>query len=120
MFDITPNFYRAHAQRYAEINKLGLQRMFVDTTHPDLKGNHSLIDHLKTLTPGITGLDAGCGAGAIDVATMLADGYDIWGIDVVPENIEIGIDLHPNLKDRLTIQILAANNFFKYLAKNNL
>ena len=30
------------------------------------------------------------------------------------------IKCHPNLKDRLTIQILAANNFFKFLAKNNL
>lgn len=112
MFDISPNFYQTHAQRYAEINKLGLQRMFLDTTNPDLKGNHSLLDHLKTLIPGTTGLDAGCGAGAIDVADMLADGYDIWGIDVVPENIQAGVDHHPNLKDRIKTADLAKSLFF--------
>ena len=110
--DISPNFYRAHAPRYAEINKLGLQRTYVGASHAGLKGNHSLMKHLKKLTWGIRGLDAGCGAGAIDVARLVEDGYDICGIDVIHENIQMGIDYYPHLKDRLWTANLAEKLFF--------
>ena len=101
--DISPEFYRDHADRYAEINDLGLQRTFVNASHAELEGNHSLMTHLHALSPGIRGLDAGCGAGAHDVASMLAAGYDIYGIDVVPENIAAGIDYYPHLEARIWV-----------------
>jgi SAM-dependent methyltransferase len=101
--DISPEFYRDHADRYAEINDLGLQRTFVEASHPELEGNHSLLARLQTLTPGIRGLDAGCGAGAHDVASMLAAGYDVYGIDVVPENIAAGIEYYPYLEARIRV-----------------
>lgn len=110
--DISPNFYRTHAGRYAEINKLGLQRVYVEASHAGLKRNRSLVKHLKKLTWGIRGLDAGCGAGALDVARLLEDGYDIFGIDVIHENIQTGIDYYPHLKGRLWTSDLAQKLFF--------
>ena len=110
--DISPDFYRTHATRYAEINKLGLQRTYVGASHFSLKGNHSLIKHLKKLTWGLRGLDAGCGAGAIDVARLLEAGYDICGIDVIHENIQTGIDYYSHLRSRLWKGDLAQKLFF--------
>jgi len=110
--DISPSFYRAHASRYAEINKLGLQRTYVISSHAGLKGNHSLLKHLKKLTWGIRGLDAGCGAGALDVGRLLEDGYDICGVDVIDENIQMGVDYYPHLKGRLWTSDLSQKIFF--------
>ena len=50
---ISSNFYRTHGGRYAEINKLGLQLIYVEASHAGLKRNRSLMKHLKKLTWGL-------------------------------------------------------------------
>ena len=70
------------------------------------------MNHLKKLTWGLRGFDAGCGAGALDIARLLEDGYDVCGIDVIQENIQMGIDYYPHLKDRLWTADLAQKLFF--------
>ena len=62
-----------------------------------------LVEHLKTLVPGKCGLDTGCGAGARDVYNLYLDGYNISGIDVVRENIDVAVEIHPEIRDRLSI-----------------
>ena len=62
-----------------------------------------MIEYLKTLVPGKCGLDAGCAARARDVYNLYLDGYNMSGIDVVRENIDVAVELHPEITDRLSI-----------------
>ena len=103
MLDYSEKFYARHASRYAEVSHQLLQSIYIESSHPKLTGDLDLIEHLKTLIPGKCGLDAGCGAGARDVYNLLSDGYDIFGIDTVKENIDIAIKLHPEITDRLSV-----------------
>ncbi len=105
--DISADFYREHARHYAKINLTGVQRVFPEASHSDLEGNHSLLLRLQELVPGSRGLDAGCGAGAHDVAMLLDRGYDMYGIDVVPENIECALDYYPDLHGRVWVADLS-------------
>lgn len=102
MEDHSEKFYARYAERYAEVAHQYLQSVYVEASCPELTGDLALIAHLKTLVPGKRGLDAGCGAGARDVYSLWRDGYDIFGIDAVKENIDIALKLHPEIADRLS------------------
>ena len=103
MLDYSEQFYRQNARRYAEVSHQFLQSVYVKSSHPALKNDWDLLERLKELVPGKRGLDAGCGAGARDVYTLWLSGYDIWGIDVVDENIKLAIELHPEIADRISV-----------------
>ncbi len=103
MADYSERFYTRYAPRYAEVSHQLLQSIYVESSHPRLTGDLALIEQLKSLVPGKRGLDAGCGAGARDVYNLWVDGYDIYGIDSVAENIEIAAQLHPQIANRLSL-----------------
>ncbi len=105
--DISTDFYRRHASRYAEVCRLGLQSVYIQASHPNLIGDESLLARLRELVPGKRGPDAGCGAEARDVAGLLAEGYDIYGIDAVEENIACALESHPELAGRIWVADLA-------------
>ena len=97
------DFYRRHANRYA-INQIAkVQRIWSRSSHSQLRGNHSLINALVKLTPGPRGLDAGCGAGAVDVADLVGRGLDVVGIDAIKDNVEEALRLHPSLAGRVKV-----------------
>lgn len=103
MLDYSEKFYARYADRYAEVSHQLLQSIYIESSHPKLASDLDLIEHLKTLAPGKHGLDAGCGAGARDVYTLWSEGYDIFGIDAVKENIDTAIRFHPEITDRLSV-----------------
>lgn len=103
MLDYSEKFYAHYAGQYAEVSRQLLQSIYIESSHPKLTGDLALIEHLKTLTSGKRGLDAGCGAGARDVYSLWSDGYNISGIDAVKENIDVAIRLHPEIADRLSV-----------------
>jgi len=94
-------FYRRNAERYAQVAESGLQSTAVDSSHPRLRGDWDLVARLAQLAPGITGLDAGCGAGARDVRRLLHRGYDMTGIDAVNEAVRLTHKLCPDLRRRV-------------------
>ena len=101
--DFSEEFYRHHAHRYAEVAHQLLQSVYLHSSHPALKGDLDLLERLKELTPGPRGLDAGCGAGARDVHQFWREGYDIYGIDAVEENVQMAKQLHPEIADRVSV-----------------
>jgi len=103
MNDYSERFYQSHARRYAEVSSQFLQSVYVKSSHQRLKNDWDLMERLKQLSPGKRGLDAGCGAGARDVYALWSWGYDIRGIDVVSENIEVAIENHPEIADRVLV-----------------
>ena len=103
MLDYSEQFYRENARRYAEVAHQFLQSVYVKSSHPALKNDWDLLERLKELVPGKRGLDAGCGAGARDVYALWSWGYDMWGIDVVEENLKMVIELHPEVAGRMLV-----------------
>jgi len=103
MLDYSEKFYARYAGRYAQVSHQFLQSIYIESSHPRLTSDLDLIERLKTLVSGKRGLDAGCGAGARDVYSFWSDGYDIFGIDAVKENIGIAIKLHPEIANRLSV-----------------
>ena len=101
--DYSEDFYRHHAQRYSEVAHQLLQSVYIKSSHPTLKGDMDLLDRLVQLAPGKTGLDAGCGAGARDVHHLWGLGFDIHGIDAVPDNIAEARVRHPEIAGRVTV-----------------
>ena len=101
--DFSEEFYRHHFGRYAEVAHQLIQSVYIRSSHPALKGDLDLLVRLRELTPGPRGLDAGCGAGARDVSQFWREGYDIYGIDAVEENIEMAKKLHPEIADRVSV-----------------
>ncbi len=101
--DFSEEFYRRHSDRYAEVAHQLVQSVYIRSSHPTLKGDLDLLVRLRELTPGPRGLDAGCGAGARDVYQFWREGYDIYGIDAVEENIEMAKKLHPEIADRVSV-----------------
>ena len=97
------DFYRHYADRYAEVAHQLIQSVYIKSSHPALKGDLDLLVRLRELTHGSRGLDAGCGAGARDVYQFSLDGYDMYGIDAVEENIRCAKELHPEIADRVSI-----------------
>jgi SAM-dependent methyltransferase len=107
MTDYSARFYERHARRYSEVAHGLLQSVYVKSSHPAVRTDLDLLERLKELVPGKRGLDAGCGAGARDVYSFWASGFDIQGIDVVEENIRMARELHPEIADRVTMADLA-------------
>ena len=101
--DYSEGFYRRHSERYAEVAHQLLQSVYIHSSHPALQGDLDLLERLKELIPGRSGLDAGCGAGARDVYDFWNKGYDIYGIDAVEENIRVAKELHPEIADRVSV-----------------
>ena len=102
--DFSETFYRHNAQRYAEVSHGFVQSIYINSSHPSLKGDADLIDRLQELVPtGSRGLDAGCGAGARDVFFYWQKGYDIFGVDSIEENILEARRLHPEIADRVSV-----------------
>ena len=101
--DYSEEFYRAHADRYAEVAHQLIQSIYIKSSHPALKGDLDLLERLKELITGRQGLDAGCGAGARDVYQFWLGGYDIYGVDAVEENIRAAKELHPEIADRVSV-----------------
>lgn len=105
--DYSARFYANHAERYAEVSHQWLQSVYIRSSHPAVGTDGDLLERLKELAPGKRGLDAGCGAGARDVYDFWSSGFDIWGIDVIDENIRVARELHPEIADRLLVADLA-------------
>lgn len=101
--DYSPGFYREHAQQYAQVAADFRQSVYLKSSHPKLQHDWDLWERLTQLAPGLRGLDAGCGAGARDVFHAWSKGYDITGIDAIPENIQTARDLHPEIADRVFV-----------------
>ena len=102
--DFSESFYRSYAQRYAEVSHNFIQSVYTDVSHGGLTGDTALIDRLQELVPaGSRGLDAGCGAGARDVFLYWQQGYDIYGIDAVAENVQEAQRLHPEIARRVSV-----------------
>jgi SAM-dependent methyltransferase len=97
------DFYRDHAQDYARVSHDFLDQQYTDPSHPQMSNDHDLLARLKTLIPGKKGLDAGCGAGARDVFLLWQEGYDMLGVDAVPENIQEAARRHPEIADRVSV-----------------
>ena len=95
--DYSPAFYRKYAQQYTSVSEEFRQSVYLKSSHPQLKHDWDLWDRLIELAPGRRGLDAGCGAGARDVFHGWQNGYDVTGIDAIPENIQAARDLHPEI-----------------------
>ncbi len=97
-------FYEAYAQRYAQVAHDFIQSVYTNTSHPGLTSDLDLMVRLKELIPpGGRGLDAGCGAGARDVFYYWRDGYNIVGMDVMDENVQVARKLHPEIADRVCV-----------------
>ena len=102
--DFSESFYRHHAQRYAEVAHNFIQSVYIEASHPLLAGDRDLMDRvLELVPPGSRGLDAGCGAGARDVFFYWQNGYDIYGVDAVEENILEARSLHPEIAYRVEV-----------------
>lgn len=102
--DFSETFYRRHARRYAEVSHNFIQSVYIESSHPELKGDTDLMDRLRELVAaGSRGLDAGCGAGARDVFFYWERGYDIFGVDAVEENILEARRLHPEIAGRVSV-----------------
>ena len=102
--DFSESFYRSHAQRYAEVSHNFIQSVYLEASHPGLKGDMDLMDRLQELVPpGCRGLDAGCGAGARDVFFYWQRGYDVYGVDAVEENIAEARKRHPEIASRVSV-----------------
>ena len=97
------DFYRQHAERYAQLSHEFIHSVYTDGSHPALKGDMDLLNRLMELAPGQRGLDAGCGAGARDVHLLWSRGYDMSGLDAVAENIQVARELHPEIADRVQV-----------------
>ena len=101
--DYSEDFYRHHAQRYSEVAHQLLQSVYIKSSHPTLRSDMDLLDRLVELAPGERGLDAGCGAGARDVHHLWSLGFDIYGVDAVPDNIDEAKARHPEIADRVSV-----------------
>ena len=106
--DYSESFYRDYATRYAEVSHNYIQSVYINSSHPALKGDDDLLDRMVELVPeGGRGLDAGCGSGARDVFLYWQRGYDVYGVDAVDENIQEARRLHPEIADRVAVADLS-------------
>ena len=101
--DWSEEFYKHHALRYSDVTHQLLQAVYTRSSHPALKEDFDLLDRLVQLAPGRRGLDAGCGAGARDVHRLWTQGFDVYGIDAVEENIQQAKEIHPEISDRVSV-----------------
>lgn len=101
--DFSPDFYRRQARRYAEVAHEYGQSVYLDASVPGLTDDLVLLARAMELAPGLSCLDAGCGAGARDIFTLWANGWDAYGIDAVAENIQVAREWHPGIADRVSV-----------------
>ena len=91
-------FYRERASEYA-----ALRQVFANRSHPEFREDRDLYLRLAELaTPG-PGLDAGCGAGALEMSYLAELGFEMFGLEAVEENIRIARSLRPEFHDRLQV-----------------
>ena len=91
-------FYQERASEYA-----ALSRVFANRSHPGFREDRDLYRRLAELaTPG-PGLDAGCGAGALEMSYLAELGFQMFGLDVVAENIRVAHSLRPEFVGRLQV-----------------
>jgi len=101
------SFYARYAERYAQVAHQYLQSVYIESSHPALTGDLALQERLKELAkPQGRGLDAGCGSGARDVYAFWSEGFNMWGIDAIPENIQVAREWHPEIQDRVFVHDL--------------
>ena len=91
-------FYRERASEYA-----ALRQVFANRSHPEFREDRDLYLRLAELAPSGPGLDAGCGAGALEMSYLAELGFDMFGLDAVAENIEVASRLRPEFADRLQV-----------------
>ncbi len=99
--------YRRYGRRYAQVAHDFLETGYRDPSPPQLTGDDVLLERLQSLAPGRKGLDAGCGAGARDVYILWSRGYDVRGVDALQENLDVAVELHPEIADRLQVADLS-------------
>ena len=101
------DFYRERSQHYADFKSQFEEHGFENPSHSDLLGDEALTTFLTSLTHGKTGLDAGCGPGALDLARLRENGYNVIGFDAVPENIQVAVEMRPELGPHLSVADLS-------------
>ncbi|MEH2408075.1 class I SAM-dependent methyltransferase [Nostoc sp.] len=117
------DFYARQAGLFAKILSESWSE-YTNISHPAFKNDLDLIRQVKELvSPGAKGLDAGCGPLAREVFCFYQDGYDMYGIDVVPENIQTALEYHPSLAERLFLADLTQpldfpDNSFDFIISN--
>ena len=105
MTDKTPHygqfsleFYRERASEYA-----ALRQVFANRSHPEFREDRDLYRRLAELAPPGRGLDAGCGAGALEMSYLDQLGFEMFGMDAVAENVRVARSLRPEFADRLRV-----------------
>ena len=91
-------FYRERANEYA-----ALRQVFANRSHPDFREDRDLYRRLAELAPSGRGLDAGCGAGALEMSYLVELGFEMFGLDEVAENIQVARRHHPEFAGRLRV-----------------
>lgn len=84
------DFYREHGQRYSKLSHEFTHSRYKDCSHPILRSDMDFLLRLAGLSSGVRGLDAGCGAGARGVHLLRTWDFDVYGIDAVGEDINLG------------------------------
>lgn len=92
------DFYRERASEYA-----ALRQVFANRSHPEFREDRDLYRRLAELASPGPGLDAGCGAGALEMSYLSEMGFEMFGLDAVAENVESARRLRPELADRLMV-----------------
>ena len=91
-------FYRERANEYA-----ARRQVFANRSHPDFREDRDLYRRLAELAPSGRGLDAGCGAGALEMSYLVELGFEMFGLDEVAENIQVARRQHPEFAGRLRV-----------------
>ena len=109
MTDNTPHygqfsldFHRERASEYA-----ALRQVFANRSHPEFREDRDLYRRLAELSRPGPWLDCGCGAGALEMSYLAELGFEMYGLDAVPENIEIARRMRPELAGRLQVADIA-------------
>ena len=105
MTDDTPHysqfsleFYRERASEYA-----ALRQVFANRSHPEFREDRDLYLRLAELSSPGRALDAGCGAGALEMSYLAQLGFEVFGLDAVGENIQVARRQHPEFAGRLRV-----------------
>ena len=96
-------FYKRNAARYSQLSHEYTHSVYTAASHAGLNGDLDLLWHLTTLSEGKRALDAGCGAGARDVYLLWEQGYDVYGVDAVEENIQVARETHGEIARRVQV-----------------
>ncbi len=92
------DFYRERASEYA-----ALRQVFANRSHSEFREDRDLYRRLAELAIPGPGLDAGCGAGALEMSYLEGLGFRMFGLDAVAENVRMARELRPELADRIRV-----------------